>query len=160
MRARLGVALRLFTGYCDFHGIRHPEIAAFIEHLWRFVALPDDPDALEQWERDGPSLVGTGLGDPWPTGVAELVAKLSVPEIRFRRAVQCTTEIVYSSMYAAADAAGSRRYVEELAALAGSVGIRYPDLESFASSRWGDRGGWGAPTSPEQLEIWRGQRLP
>ena len=156
LRARLAIALRLFAGYCQRRGLDHPEVVAYLEHLWRFITLPGTSGAFERWETDGPALIETGLGGEYPPGFGSLLAARGVPEQEFRQAVCCTTEVLYCSVYGAADEPGSRRFIGELAALVGPLGVSLPDIQPFSVSRWPDGHGWGAVPSTEELAAWRG----
>jgi hypothetical protein len=155
LRARLAIALRLFAGYCQRHGLAHPQVTAYLDYLWRFIGLPRSPEAFNQWQADPPALVETGLGYDYPPGFEALLAARGVPEQEFRYALSSATEVLYGSMYAAADESGSRRFVGELAALAASLGVGFPDLRPFSGSRWSDGHGWGACPTPEELAAWR-----
>lgn len=156
LRARLAIALRLFAGYCERRGLAHPEVAAYLTYLWRFIGLPNSPGSFRQWEADRPPLVGTGLGGEYPPNFEALLAERGVPEREFRQAVCCTTEVLYGSMYGAADEPGSRRFVAELATLVGPLGVAFPDTRPFCGSRWFDGHGWGAMPSTKELAAWRG----
>jgi hypothetical protein len=156
LRARLAIALRLFAGYCERRGLAHPEVVAYLEYLWRFINLPGTPEAFRQWEADQPPLIQTGLGWEYPPGFGALLTTRGVPEREFRQAVRCTTEVLYGSLYGAADELGSRRFVGELAALVGPLGVSVPDIQPYTASRWSDGHGWGATPSTETLVTWRG----
>jgi hypothetical protein len=68
LRARLAIALRLFTGYCERRGLAHPEVVAYPEYLRRFITLPGTTEAFGRWEADQPPLIETGLG--WDRSLA------------------------------------------------------------------------------------------
>lgn len=155
MRARLAIALRLFAGYCERRGFDHPEVAAYLDYLWRFVGLPGSTQAFDEWSLAEPALVGAGLGWEYPPGFEEHLAERGVPEREFRHAVCTATEVLYGSLYGAADEPGSRRFVGDLAALAAPLGVPFPDLRPFAGARWADGHGWGKLASAEELAAWR-----
>lgn len=155
LRARLALALRLFAGYCELRGLHHPEVAAYLDYLWRFIGMPGSSEAFGRWTADEPPLVGAGLGWEYPPGFVGLLADCGVPEREFRRVLGYTTEILFGSLYGAADEAGSRRFLTELANVVAPLGVRFPDTEPFAGSRWSDGGGWGAVPSVEELGVWR-----
>ena len=156
LRARLAIALRLFAGYCERRELAHPEIAAYLEYLWRFIGLPGTPEAFGQWTADEPLLMDAGLGGEYPPGFESLLEARAVPEREFRQAVCCTTEVLYGSLFGAADESGSRRFIGELAALVGPLGVAIPEARSFSGSHWSDGHGWGAIPSDEELAAWRG----
>lgn len=159
LQARLAIALCLFAGYCQRRGLVHPEVTAYLDYLWRFIGLSDSPGEFDQWEADRPDLVEVGLGYEYPLGFEALLEAVKVPEREFRKAVCWTTEVLYSSMYAATDELGSRRYVGRLAELAASFGVEFPSIQPFEKSRWSDRHGWGARLSSEELAAWRAARI-
>jgi hypothetical protein len=127
-----------------------------LDHLWEFVGLSSDEGAFRRWIENEPPLTHAGLGDPYPAGFDQVLATAGVPAAEFRRSLGCTTEVLYGSIYAATDEAGSRRFVGELAALVAPLGISLPDIRSFGGSRWSDGHGWGTRPSAEQLAVWRG----
>lgn len=140
--ARLAVAMHLFTGYCNQRELAHREIDGFIEYLWRFFTV-NGPGDLRAWEADRPPLIGTGLGCEYPSEFEEFLACRGVSVHEFRQILACTTEVLYGSMYAAADDAGSRQILGELSATVTPYGIEWPNLSIFASARWSERHGWG-----------------
>jgi hypothetical protein len=154
LTARLGVALHLFSGYCRCRRLDHPEISRYIEHMWGFMALPRGGEGFEEWEFGRPGLVEAGLGYEYPAGFEAHLASRGVAESEFRSALMHTTEVLYSSLWAAADDIGSLRDVEALANVALTAGTAWPDLSAFADSRWVS-GGWGGRLSAEQLARWR-----
>jgi hypothetical protein len=157
LQARLSIALRLFAGYCDRRGLAHPEVAAYINSLWGFIRLPGSTEAFVAWESSQPPLVDAGLGYEYPPGFEAFLESRGVPEREFRHALCCTTEILYGSMYAAADEPGSRRFLSELVEVVIPYGVVFPDTRPFAGSRWSERSGWGARPGPEELAAWRGE---
>jgi hypothetical protein len=154
LTARLGVALHLFAGYCRRRGLDHPELVRYIEHMWGFAALPGGGEGFEEWEFGRPALVDAGLGYEYPEGFEAYLAATEVSEPEFRAALMHTTEILYGSLWAAADDAGSLRDAAGLAGIALAAGAAWPDLSAFAESPWLG-GGWGGRLSPEQLARWR-----
>jgi hypothetical protein len=155
LTARLGVALHLFAGYCRCRGLDHSEIGRYIEYMWAFVALPGGGVGFDEWEFSRPDLVDAGLGyDDWPAGLSEHLAHQGVAEAEFRAALMHCTEVLYSSLWAAADNAGSLRDVAGLADIALPAGAAWPDLSAFAASPWVG-GGWGGRLSAEELARWR-----
>ena len=155
LRARLAVALHLFRGYCDRRGVDHPEIRRYLDHLWDFIELYGDAEAFGRWVEQEPPLTHTGLGDPFPPGFAGALAAAGVPEGEFRRALGSCTEVLYTSLYAAAGEGWSRRYLYELARAVVPLGAAWPDLGRFAGSRWADDQGWGNRPSPQEVARWR-----
>src|SRR5262245_9990032 len=130
-RARLAVALHLFRRYCDCRRLAHEEIDQFLDHLWAFVGLRGDPAAFEKWRHAEPPLTEAGLGGSYPVGFDRVLESAGVPEEEFRRALGSCTEVLYISMFGAADEEQSRRYLYELAEIAGALGVRWPNLDRF-----------------------------
>ncbi len=155
LSARLAIALHLFRGYCNRRGLDHPEIDRFLEHLWEFIALPVDGGGLEPWRKREPPLTHVGLGDDYPAGFEAVLRAAGVSAADFRQVLTCTTELLYSSMYAAADELGSRQCLAELASVAESVGVEWPDMRCFAGSIWSDGHGWGQRPSERELAKWK-----
>jgi hypothetical protein len=155
LRARLAIALRFFHGYCDRLGVVHPEIDHFLECLWDFVEFIGDGNAFGRWVDNQAPLVYTGLGDRCPSKVREALVAAGVPEKEFLLALSCTTEVVYTSMYGAADEVKSQQYLFELAEIAVSHGVSWPDVTLFSSSRWVDGYGWGVRPTERELAIRR-----
>ncbi len=155
LQARLAIALWLFARYCEKPGLEHPEITAFSDYLWEFLALPSSAEALNDWASRCPPLVGNGLGEQLPSGFEAFVTGQGVSISKFQQAVTCTTEILYGSMYAAANDWESRRYFDSLAEMAVASGVPFPDMQPFSGSLWSEGHGWGARLSPEELAAWR-----
>jgi hypothetical protein len=155
LRARAAFGLTMFEGYCRARGLEHPQIGAFKDHLWRFVGTVDDGDAFDRWLEGEPPLVDAGQGYEYPAEFETFLAARGVPKREFRRALRGTTEVLYGSLYAAADDFGSRRNLQELWAVAEPLGVHCPEPGRFNGSRWADRGGWGVTPSPEMLAQWR-----
>jgi hypothetical protein len=155
LSARIAIALHLFQGYCNRRGLNHPEIERFVEHLWEFIALPVGGGGFEPWRKREPPLTHVGLGDDFPLGFESVLRGAGVSAAEFRLVLGCTTEVLYSTMYGAADEEGSRRYLLELASVAESVGVEWPDMRCFSESKWTDCHGWGKRPSEQELAEWR-----
>jgi hypothetical protein len=155
LSARIAIALLLFRDYCNHRDLYHAEIDRFADYLWDFIALPSDGSMFDQWVQREPLLVAVGLGDDFPLEFNDLLNTANVSIDEFRQVLGCTTEVLFSSMYAAADETGSRQYLLELAQITESVGGKWPDLNCFIESRWSDRHGWGMPLSEQELVRWR-----
>jgi hypothetical protein len=151
--ARIAIALHLFRGYCNQIGLNHPEIDRFVEHLWEFIALP--PDGFDSWEKRQPSLTFVGLGDDFEVDFRSVLISAGVSVASFRRALSCTTEVLYTSMYAAANEYDSRSFLLELAIIVEAVGVQWPDMKCFANSDWADGHGWGNRPTEKELAEWR-----
>jgi hypothetical protein len=145
----------LFRGYCERRGLKHPEIDRFVDHLWKFIELQPGTDAFKHWIENEPPLTFAGLGERYPEGFADVLRRCGVQEAEFRRVLSCTTEILYHSMYGAADEAASRQFLLQLARTAERLGVVWPDMSCFTGSRWSDFHGWGRPPSAEELIDWR-----
>jgi hypothetical protein len=126
-----------------------------VEHLWEFLALPAGGGGFEAWRNREPRLTHVGLGEEFPPGFDSVLRVAGVSNEEFRQVLACTTEVLYSSMYAAADEEGSRRYLSELASVAESVGVEWPDMNCFAGSKWSDDYGWGQRPTKHELTEWR-----
>jgi hypothetical protein len=155
LSARLAIALRLCEAYCERRGLAHPEIAAYLEYLWRFLGLPESSQAFNEWETDEPVLVSVGLGDSFPPEFEEFLTQHAVSHREFRKVLSWTTEVLYGSMYAKANWLGSYCYVRRLIKLVARLGVPLPDICVYSASRWVHCQGWGARLSPEELAGWR-----
>jgi hypothetical protein len=154
-RARLAIALHLFRGYGERRGLAHPEIERYLDHLWEFVGLCGDGEAFGRWIKREPALTYVGLGDDYPQEFAEYLTQAAVPLDEFRYVLESCTEVVYISMYGAADDNRSAGFLLDLAHTVAPLGVPWPDLERFAASRWADEGGWGQRPSAQELAHWR-----
>jgi len=155
LSARIAIALHLFRGYCARRALTHPEIDRFVEHLWEFIGLQAGRDVFDNWVKNTPPLTGAGLGDPFPPGFDDVLMAAEVSESEFRSALSNTTEVLYFSMYGAADEEASRRFLVDLAALTQTLGVVWPDMSCFANSLWSECHGWGKRLSAKDLEDWR-----
>ena len=126
-----------------------------MEHLWEFIALPPGGGGFEYWVKREPPLTFVGLGDDFPPEFDSVLRAAAVSLAEFRQALSCTTKVLYSTMYGAADEKGSRRYLSELASVAESVGAEWPDMSCFSESKWSDCHGWGNRPSEQELAEWR-----
>jgi hypothetical protein len=158
LRARIAIALHLFRGYCNRRGLDHLEIDRFVEHRWEFITLPDGGGWFDDWKKREPPLTYVGLGVDFPPEFDAVLGAASVCAAEFRQVLSCTTEVLYSTMYGAADEQGSRRYLSELASVAESVGVEWPEMSCFAGSKWSDCHGWGKRPSEQELAEWRHAR--
>src|SRR4051794_7546304 len=95
LRARLALALRVFADYCDRRGLVHPEIAAYLGHMWRSLAVGNAGEGFDEWVSGETPLVPAGLGDEYPPGFEEVLTARGVSESEFRQALRCTTEVLY-----------------------------------------------------------------
>jgi hypothetical protein len=111
LSARIAIALHLFRGYCNRRGLNHPDIDRFVEHLWEFIALPPGGVGFDHWVKREPPLTFVGLGDGLSPEFDSVIRAAGVSAAEFRQALSCTTEVLYSTMYGAADEAGSRQYI-------------------------------------------------
>lgn len=148
------MALHMFEGFCRCRGLDHPEIGRYIEHMWAFAALPGGGVGFDEWEFGSPDLVDAGLGHEWPAGLSEQLAHKGVAEAEFRAALMHCTEFLYSSLWGAADNAGSLREVAGLADIALGAGAAWPDLSAFTASQWAGSE-WGGRLSAEEMARWR-----
>ena len=138
LSARIAIALHLFQGYCNRRGLDHLEIERFVEHLWEFIALPAGGGGFEDWKKREPPLTYVGLGDDIPPEFDSVLRAAGVSASEFRQVLSCTTEVLYSTMYGAADEEGSRQYLSDLARIAESVGAEWPSMSCFSESKWSD----------------------
>jgi hypothetical protein len=149
--ARVAVALHCFEGYCRAKGLRHYLIDTFLNHMWELPVIASFPE----WESRNGDLVDAGLGDPFPQEIVTLLRSVGASEEEFRRLVQSTVEIIYSSAYAASDNAGSLRFLGEVLHIASGLGVAPPPAQPFLMSLFADNYGWGMRISREQRDAWR-----
>lgn len=122
--------------------------------MWAFLALPGGGVGFETWEFGRTKLVAAGLGCDYPEGFAAYLAARGIADSEFRCLLMHTTEVLYGSLFGAADNQGSLQDLAGLAASALAAGAEWPELRVFADSQWiGD--GWGGRPNPEQLLRWR-----
>ena len=95
------------------------------------------------------------LGGDFPPGFDLVLSSTHVSAAEFRHVLSCTTEVLYSTMFGAADEEGSRWYLSELVSVAESVGVEWPDMTSFCESKWSDCHGWGKRPTEQELAEWR-----
>jgi hypothetical protein len=157
LSARLGLALRLFASYCRQRGLsRHPEITAYINYMWEFLALPGAGVGFNEWVNAEPVLVSTGVGSSYLPDFESFLATKGASESEFRLALECTTEVLYGSLYGAANEPESWQYFCQLCEQVAPLGISLPDTQPFMGSLWSDGHGWGKKATPEELIAWRG----
>jgi hypothetical protein len=119
--------------------------------------MPTTTEEFGRWQADEPPLVGAGLGWEYPPGFEEFLSRRGVAESEFRGALCLTTEVLFGSLFGAADESGSRRNLDELAEAVGRWGVVGPRLAPFSGSRWSDGCGWGAIPTPAELASWQSE---
>lgn len=152
--ARVAVALRLLSIYCERRGLAHLEVDRFVDHQWRFLTVPVS-ETVRTWEDSTPPLTATALGYEFPPEFEEFLVRRNVPPNEFRSVLASTAEVLYGSMYGAANEPESRKHLLELASFIERFGIEMPSVNAFSPSRWADRDGWGNPLSIEEVAKWR-----
>jgi len=122
--------------------------------MWAFTRLPANGAGFKEWIAGEPRLVDAGLGYELPPEFAAHLSAAGVPGSEFHAALMHATEVLYGSLYGAADSEGSYWDVMKLSSIALAAGAMWPDFAAFAEDRWRDDG-WGSPISPEKLARWR-----
>ena len=153
LTARLAVALHCFSQYCEKHNLRHPLIDSFLDDLWEFPVVGSE--RWDDWENNHPELVGTGLGDPWPTGFEAFLNAQAIDLEQFRHLISSVVEIVFSSFYGASDNNFSLKCLSEVLKMVNVCGINPPPAEVFRGSRFADRAGWGNQMTVTERDAWR-----
>ncbi|MGC3991243.1 MAG: hypothetical protein QM796_16500 [Chthoniobacteraceae bacterium] len=151
IRARLAVALVCVERFCRISGLEHPELAAFFVHLWELPVMDNFP----VWDSRKDPLTEAGLGDPFSPAIISMISVAGVAEPTFRKLIESTVEIVYSSAYAATDDEGSLSQLEEVLRITSGAGVSAPSAQPFSSSTFAEREGWGTPLPRHTVEQWR-----
>ena len=149
--ARQCVAALCFERYCEFRGLKHPDIDAFIDHVWR-VATLRNPDEFCEWESGFENLRATDWCEP----VAEDFLALIPKEIRSEYFELASDVIETSAMtWYGSDLPATRKYCLKVLRTVSKYPIELPQLDCFRNSspKWG--GGWGKNPTAEELQIWR-----
>lgn len=143
LRARIAISLHLFADYCKRRQLNHLEIDRFKHHMWDFFSLEAKLASFDDWINSKTTLTYVGLGDEFPLEIVAFLEDSKVSLDEFRAILVCTTEILYSSLYGAADEVGSRKYLVELTNFVENIGAELPDLSYYSNSKWTDQHGWG-----------------
>lgn len=154
VRGRQCVAVTCLERFCDKYGLRHPDITAFIEHVWKVAQIHDE--TFGEWEAVFGELAITGQGDPYPDGLAA-----SIPA-RLARDFDELTQRVYESSAATWYSVAELSIEECLAALriAEAHQLPLPDVSRFINEPVDLFAGWGPPVTDETLAQWRGSAVP
>jgi hypothetical protein len=152
--ARLAIALCCVESYCRVRRLHHPEIDAFLEHLWEFPSLRPGK-AFGEWERRMPGLVSAGLGCEYPAGFGDFLAAQKTSESDFRSLLRDTAEIVFWGAHGEVDDLQSRQFLLEVVEAVSQNGVQPPPVSLFAESRWRDGNSWGIPVPHETVLQWR-----
>jgi hypothetical protein len=155
LSARLAVALHCFHRYCQVRGLTGPDIDAFLEHMWQFPCISGH--ARVRWERERPVLVDVGLGDRAPPALVERLARARVAPREFRALLASTVDIVFGSLYGAADYHASLQRLGTVLRIAARANVLPPPPASFSNSRFEECRGWGPTLSPRERDVWRYQ---
>jgi len=153
LNGRLVVALIVVQRYCQKWGVRAAALDLWFDHLWEWPTV--DSSSFETWSEAEPPLIQSGLGDPLP---AELLAQLAAAGVNadeFAALIMHATEIVYSSLYAAADDKGSLEDLGKVFEVAERSGVMIPPAETVSHCRINDGHGWGRKLTREELAALR-----
>lgn len=96
--ARQCIAAVCFERYCVIHNLKHPDIRAFIDHIWGIGAI-QNPEQFEAWELGFQGLKASGWGDPLPDDLLEIIppyerSMRSWPTTSLRRVLPLGTEAI------------------------------------------------------------------
>ena len=117
--------------------------------------MSNSVEAFGEWQEDEPPLIGAGLGWEFPPDFQELLVRRGVAESEFRRVLCTTTEILFGSLFGAADEAGSRLDLNELTDVVRAYDVEWPPLSIFWTSQWSDGSGWGNIPTANEMASWR-----
>ena len=155
LTARLAIGLRCFTDYCFKLELRHPEIDAFLDCLWRFPLTMSSPDSFAAWENTQPHLVDVGLGDEFSADFLSFLHGVGVSDTDFRHVVESLIEIVFSSLYGGAQNEQSLDFLHSVIAATALFDVWPPPPNLFSTSLFVDNHGWGKPLSNDECNRWR-----
>lgn len=148
--ARQCIAASCMQRFCRRHGIGHPALSAFTEHVWKVAQL--GPGDFAAWQQGFAFLPITGLGDPWPDDACQAVpAHLRDTLMQL---VQHVLETSASTWYGD-DLPASRRQLEAVLRICGQHGVAVPELEQYGQYDASLRAGWGPPLTDAEVIAWK-----
>lgn len=148
--ARQCIAAVCFERYCVIHNLKHPDIRAFIDHIWGIGAI-QNPEQFEAWELGFQGLKASGWGDPLPDDLLEIIP----PYERSMRSWPTTSFETSATTWYGSDIKGTREYLIKVIHIVSKYGIELPNFDRFKSSSPELNGGWGSTPPPNELYAWR-----
>jgi hypothetical protein len=150
MNARLAAALLISTRWLERVGIHDSELDALVEHLWAWLTVT--PDTFDAWYESEPALVLVGLGGELPDRLTANCTAHGIEPERLAALLRGLTEIVYGSLFGAADDEGSLAELGTVAAVVGQHGLALPPSGLFADSPISEG---RARMDPARVHRWR-----
>ena len=153
--ARLAAALRTLDPWFSHVGVADPEIDRLIEHLWAYPTITCKTFAAWESSVDDCDVLDMALGYDMPERLIAKCRELGVSADHLRTAIASTTEIVYSSLYAAVSDGLTLEELASLEQLTRQCGLRLPPAEFYRSSPFSERHGAGHVMTVEEIKAWR-----
>jgi hypothetical protein len=149
--ARQCIAAVCFERYCEHHDLKHPDIRAFIDHIWRVGAI-ESPDQFIEWEQGFQWLSASGWGAPIPQDVLDTIPPATRQE--YKKLAEYVIETSATTWYGS-NMQGTREYLLKVIRIVSAYGIELPNFGLFKHSSAEFHGGWGNNPSPDLLYAWR-----
>lgn len=153
--ARLAAALRTLDQWLSHVGVADPQIDRLIEHLWAYPTITYKTFAGWESSIDDCDVLDMALGYDMPERLIANCRELGISADHLRTAITSTTEIVYSSLYAAVSDELTLKELASLEQLTRQYGLRLPPAELYRSSPFSERHGAGHVMTVEEIEAWR-----
>ena len=144
------MAVTCLERYCRHHGLHHPDVSAFIDHVWKVAQVTSD--TFVSWETGFAQLTITGQGDPYSESL--LAAIPSHLRAEFDRLTQHVFETSATTWYGDALEDTRLQLIEVLRVVA-AYGIALPEPERYLNAPISQYGGWGPALTDDQLRTWR-----
>lgn len=143
------VAIVCFERYCRKHLISHPDISAFVEHVWKVAQIKDN---FCEWSDKFVELAITGQGDPYPDDLRKAIPPELISE--FNLFTQYVYEIGAVCWYGS-ESDKSNKMLLKIFEILDKHSISFPDLCLYRDDSEKSNDGWTPAISDDKLNMWR-----
>lgn len=143
------LAVVCFQRYCLKKMISHPDIDAFIEHVWKVAQLKDD---FIEWSEKFLELAINGQGDTYPEHLKKAIPSEIIKE--FDHFTQCIYE-VSATCWFGAESPYSSEMLLDIFEIMNKSKVTIPKLSQFKFESLKSHNGWSPAISDEELIEWK-----
>jgi hypothetical protein len=135
-------------------GLSHPEIDAWLDHLWRWSVV--NPTVFDAWYGARPVLVDIEQTGKLPQQFVGWSERASIPAEHLRTMVFAVTDIIYANLFGGIQWKYPEESLDAIADILGHYELGLPPPECLPSSARSDKHGWGLSVDEATLAKIRG----